>query len=362
MKGGIMKRSLLCLLIVAVMGIITCGNESPEPYYEGTPEDSAAIQTLLDDNPDLQVTEDLFDTMYVAIDLDDVEFSVADSFIRDDTMLIKQHADSCALVLQERKLGYDFWFTKDTSCTVFLYDTFTVLSLVHCDVKYTAKYDSAVIDSLTGDTITWRIKTVIEDSTAYYDTTEIPGVGVRHIFFEPERDTTVNTSVTPPETLIEIVQPMDWLLRRISYGTYYFPEAGSEIPVLYYIILDPDWLGPRSDTIYLTSYDTTYAGHVMNRFKAVDSLLEYTSNDTMVSVKIVVTTQVPDTLCSFFASCGDTIRVEVPDRSGDLPLAGSGITNISFEDVNNDAYYYLFPKRGYKTVMWLIPVRLGGTP
>jgi len=57
-----MKKSLLSLLMIVGMLLITCGNEPPEEFYNGTPEDSTAIQTLLDNNPELQVGTDMFDT------------------------------------------------------------------------------------------------------------------------------------------------------------------------------------------------------------------------------------------------------------------------------------------------------------
>lgn len=330
-----MKKSLLSLLMIVGISLITCGNEPPEEFYSGTPEDSTAIAGLLDDNSELLVGDDMFDPSYIAIALDTIEFPVADSYFRVDSTIIKQHVDSCGFDLTERNDNLDFWFAKDTTCTVYLYDTFSVTSLMHYDIKATGYYFYPA-----GDTTT-ILDTVFFDTT--FGTYELPftGNGYRIIFFDYD-------------------ETDGWALKRISYGTYNFPASGTDIPAIDTIILTRG--SGDADTIIYSSHDTLYTGHAMNRFLAIDSLLEFASGDTTITVEIILPFGGADPfLCSFFASCGGTDRVELPGGSGTLKLSGQGITNLYFETMLNDSYYYVQPQKEYKAQVWLVPVRIGGS-
>ena len=174
MKGGVMKRNLLCLLIVVGMFLSTCGNEPPEDYYQGTPEDSTDIHALITANPEFLVSEDLFDPTYLELSLAAIALSDADRYFRADSIVSKKHVDSCALELIERTHGLEFWFAKDTTCTVFLWDTVSFNSLTHCDERWDIYYFWPAGDtSLLYD----RIDTIIED---FYDSQEAFGLCQRH--------------------------------------------------------------------------------------------------------------------------------------------------------------------------------------
>jgi hypothetical protein len=326
-----MKRNLLCLLIIVGMLIVTCGNEPPEGFYEGTPEDSTAIAALLNANPELLETTDMFTGEMIDISLGAISYSDADNYFRADSVIVKQHVDSCLTRLDQRNDEFDFWFAKDTTCTVYLYDTF---------LFYSVHY----IDQLDSGWYFWNGDTGIELDTVFsyydvgYDSLDGLGVGKRIIFFD--RD-----------------EQGDWVLKRISYGNYNFPEASQDVPVIYQAILDPDGIGPRSDTVYLTSYDTLYNGHVMDRFKATDSLLEYSDGDT-VKVTLTLTTQVADSSCIMYGSCGGANRVSWTGASGNVPINGQGITNFYIEAVVQEPYYYVVPRKEYKANVWLIPIRI----
>jgi len=331
-----MKKYLLSLLMILAILFITCGNEPPEEFYEGTPEDSTEIANLLSQNTDLLVGEDLVDPTYIFVDLANVGFPVSDSFLRDDTILIKVHVDSCATVLRARNDTLDFWFTKDTTCTVYMYDTFDLSSNMQYDAKYTAYYDSAEVDTVTGDT-TWRIGTVIEDSTRGNRTLEYTGNGYRHIFFDYDEAT-------------------GWELKRISYGTYNFPAAGTDLPVIQQVNFTRG--DGTQDSVIQTSYDTLYEGHVMNRFRALDSLLTFSVNDTITVAITLGFGTVVDSMVSYYALCEGSNRVELDGGSGALELTGAGIKNLYIEIVVNEAYYYYAPTKDYKAQVWLIPVRI----
>lgn len=366
-----MKRTYpLSLLIIASMLLLTCGNEPPEEFYTGTPEDSTAIAQLLDDNAHLLVSEDMFDSIYTFLDLAATEFLVADSFMRNDPTLVKQHVDSTALELTNRPYGLDYWFAKDTTCTVYLYDTFEVQSLMHADVKYTAYYDSMVIDPVTGDT-NWRIKTVVIDSTPYDDSREITGNGYRHIYFDPVRDTVVDEETG--ETTYPVREPREWTLKRISYGIYNFPAAGTDIPII--DMLKFTYADGRVDSIIASSYDTLYTGYVMNRFRAVDSLLvidlSNLDQDSLgyhldVRLTLGFGTVTVD-MCSFYASCNGADRIEMTGTAnpivGELILPSdisTGSATLYFEAVVDDHYYYVSTPKDYKAQVWRIPVNITG--
>lgn len=338
-KGGIMKRYLLNLLIIVGIFFIACGNEPYPDYYEGTPEDIEAIESLLDDNPILLVTDDMFDPTYIPLDMGGVQFFEADSYMRDDTFMIKQHLDSCATELPQRDSTLDFWFAKDTTCTVYIYDTFAVLSHMHADSQYTAYYDSVhEVDPVTYDT-TWRIGRTVIDTTKYYSTLDIVGDGRRLVFFDRDDNG-------------------DWELKRLAYGTYSFPAPGTEIPDIDEIVLIHS--NGAEDTIIVASYDTLYTGHCMNRFRGLDSLLEFEDGETLgVLITLDPFSNLAVGDCEFFASCGGE-RVNLGVTNNEFVISGQGITNIYFEVVANDAYYYVFPEKDYKALVWLIPVRIGG--
>lgn len=329
-----MKKSLLSLLMIVGMLLITCGNEPPEEFYNGTPEDSTAIQTLLDDNLDLQVGEDMFDTDMIPVALNNVGFVVSDSYFRVDSTIIKQHVDTCGFKNIERLLTYDFWFAKDTTCTVYMYDTFNVLSYMHWDARYTGYY------FWQGDTGI-SLDTVIVDSTGGLDSLAMTGNGYRIIFFDYDGS--------------------DWDLKRISYGTYNFPAAGTEIPSIQEVKLLFD--NNDRDSIIQSSYDTLYTGHVMNRFRAVDSLLviDYANltADSMLTIQTILGFgTVTDTMVQWFASIGGENRVQLPGGVGPLKITGSGITNLYIECVVHEGYYYVQPRGEYQAQVWLVPVRI----
>jgi len=347
--------------------LITCGNEPPEEFYEGTPEDSTAIHALLNENAELLITNDMFYEPYIPLTMDQVAFFEEDSYFRGDSIIIKRHVDSCGLRLDSVNsvLGLlDFWFTKDTTCTVYLFDTFAVVSRLHIDVRITGYYDNPIVDTVTGETLGWRIGTGTIDSTAYDDSTDALGRGSRLIFFEPERDTSIDTTMTPNDTTIVIAEPMNWLLRRISYATYYFPEVGPDAPAIAQVTLTRQ--DDTEETIISSSYDTLYTGHCMNRFRAIDSLLEFADGETLtVEVTLGFGTVTADQ-AEFFTSCGGTERVELPVPTGgtggigQLVVSGTGITNLYFEVVTNGYYYYERPERDYIAQVWLVPVRING--
>lgn len=338
-KGGKMKKYLLNLLIIVGICIVACGNEPPEDFYEGTPEDSAAIYALLADNSVLLVTEDMFEDAYDSLAMAAVAFIESDSFMRDDTIMVKHYLDSCATELVTRNKTLDYWFAKDTTCTVYVIDTFDVVSLMHATVEYTAHYDSAIIDTVTGDTVGWRIGTVDIDSTPYDDTSDLVGNGKKIIFFDYEDG--------------------NWELKRISYGEYNFPAYSTEIPDIDTIILTRE--NGDADTIIASSTDSLYTGHCMNRFRAIDSLLEYDAGEILfveITLRFGATVAVGD--CELFASCGGA-RVNLGYNGDSLVLTGEGITNLCFEVVIDETYYYVLPQKEYKAQVWLIPVNIGGT-
>jgi hypothetical protein len=331
-----MKKSLLSLLMIVGMLLITCGNEPPEEFYNGTPEDSTAIQTLLDNNPELQVGTDMFDTNLIAVILPTVGFAVADSYFRVDSTIIKQHVDMCGFKDIERNLTYDFWFAKDTTCTVYMYDTFNVYSYMHWNARYTGYY------FWQGDTHP-ALDTVLIDSTGGNDSLAMTGNGKRIIFFDYDGT--------------------DWDLKRISYGTYNFPAAGTDVPSIQEVKLICD-NGDR-DSIIQSTYDTLYTGHVMNRFRAVDSLLviDYANltSDSLITIQTILGFgTVTDTMVQWYASIGGENRVQLTGSPGigALKITGSGITNLYIECVVQSGYYYVQPRGEYKAQVWLVPVRI----
>jgi len=340
-KGGKMKKYLLNLLIIVGICIVACGNEPPEEFYEGTPEDIDAIEALLgaDSNSVLQETEDMFYSTDIPFDTlgRAVEFFEADSFMRDDTIMVKHYLDLCATELVTRNDTLDYWFAKDTTCTVYVIDTFDVMSLMYATLEYTAYYDSAIIDTATGDTVGWRIGTVDIDSTPYDDTSDLVGNGKKIIFFDYEDG--------------------NWELKRISYGEYNFPAFSTEIPDINTIILTRE--NGDADTIIASSTDSLYTGHCMDRFRAIDSLLEYDAGETLF-VEIELTGVITSDDCELFASCGGA-RVNLGFENNELVISGQSgqdITNLCFEVVFNETYYYVLPQKEYKAQVWLIPVNV----
>lgn len=334
-----MNKSLLSLLMIVGMLLITCGNEPPEEFYNGTPEDSTAIQTLLDNNPELLITEDMFDTDLIAITLPAVGFVVSDSYFRVDSTIIKQHVDSCGFIDITRNRNYDFWFAKDTTCTVYLRDTFEVSSYIHWDARYTGYY------FWPPDTEP-DLDTVLVDSTGGTFSLAAPGNGYRIIFFDYDGS--------------------NWELKRASYGTYAFPASGTAVPAIEKVVLVFDD-GTRDSIIdHHPSYDTLYTGHTMARFRHVDSLLVIDYADlTSDSMLFIQTTlgfgTVTDTMVQWFASIAGENRIWLDGGIGNLKITGSGITNLFIECVVNAGYYYVQPEGEYQAEVWLVPVRIGGS-
>ena len=345
-----MKKRLLGFLLVACMCFITCGNEPPEPFYEGTPEDDAAIDAIInDDYPQLLVTDDCFDPTYILAEIGGIVWEDGDRLFRADSPMIKQHIDSSSYSLDSLNRFYDRWYAKDTTCTVYLWDTFTVASQVHRDTILVGHYDSLEI-GVTGDS-NWflnTVDTILPTGDSAYYVESFMGSGRRLIFLEPERSTTPDVDPETGDTTYAIIEPFNWQLRRISYGSYYYPNQ-SDAPVIEQVILT---LGTRADTIVRYNTDTTYMGHVMNRFKHIDSLLQYPADSTL-DVSIVLQENQDDHL--FYAVCNGS-RVQLVDGDGQLLITGQGMVNLYFEAVSKNSYYYVNPNEGFEAVFWLVPV------
>ena len=350
-----MKKRLLGFLVVACMCFITCGNEPPEPFYEGTPEDDAAIDAIINnDYPALLVTTDGFDTTYVPVVIDGIEFSAGDRILGADSPMVKQHIDESSYALDTFYRFYDRWYAKDTTCTVYLWDTFMVLSQVRRDTIIVGHYDSMYVDTVYGDTSylipSTGFDTIIPTGDSIYYAEDIIGDGRRLIFLEPRRSTTPTVDPETGDTTYAIIEPFDWQLRRISYGSYYYPNQ-ADAPVIDRVILT---LGTSVDTIVRYNTDTTYMGHVMNRFKAIDSLLEY-ADSSIIDVSIELQENPENAL--YYAVC-DGSRGQLVDGDGQLLITGQGIVNLYFEAVWKDSYYYVNPNAGFQAVFWLVPIKV----
>lgn len=362
-----MKRCLPYLLMIVSVLVINCGNEPPEDFFEGTPADDTLINELLAANPSLLNTSEIFYNTYIPVQLDSIKFIIADQYYRTNDSIVKQHVNQCMLDLTETARFKDLWYAKDTTCTVYLWDTFTYILNVHWDKRKIGFYDSFVTDTVTHDTLYRMLKTIrIDTAGGYQEKVGLSAEGLRHIFFEAKRDSTA-----VPETLASgqlkypIKEPREWYLKRISYGTYSFPDRGAERPLITRTILT---LGTRSDTILSSNTDTLYHGHVMNRFRHIDSLLEYTTaelaND---SIRVVFAlSSLTDTAksYSYYATANGVRRSGTASgtTSGSVYLNLSaltpGIHNIYFEVVQNDAYYYVVPEKDYAATVWLVPIRI----
>jgi hypothetical protein len=345
-----MKKYLLSLLIAAGMLLITCGEEPAEEFYEGTPEDSTAIFDLLADYPELLETIDGFIETYTAVAMDNIVWGVNDSFYKGDSEIVKQLVDSSALALSDSSRFTDLWFTKDTTCTVYLRDTFTVTAQFHYSELQTGYFFYA-----PGDTTT-VLDTVIVDQTPGDTSKTITGEGERLIFFEPIRDPEVDMETG--DTIWVIREPMEWVLKRISYGRYYYPDRGQELPGITTVVLQVGDEDP--DTIYSSSSVDTFPGHAMNRLRSIDSLLTYNAGDTL-EIDVAIGAPLDGDSVSVFASCDGDTRMELADGSGEIVLSGSGIVNLYIEVIHNEGYYYITPDKGYLARVWLIPINLGGT-
>ncbi len=343
-----MKKYLLSLLAIAGILVITCGNEPPEGFYEGTPEDSAAILALLDENPELLQTIDLFNSSsnplpYTAIDLDQIGFIIEDSVFLGDSVLIKQHVDSCRLSFSDTSRFVDLWFARDTTCTVYLIDTFNLIADMHFDQVQKGYY-------FWFDDSVW-IDTVVVIDTVDYFTKNMSATGDRHIFFEPVRDQVVNEE---GDTVWAIRDPKEWVLKRISYGTYYYPDAGADNPYIVNVVLTPSAAAP--ETVYFSAPDTLFH-HAMDRLIHIDSLLVFTAGETL-DVDVTLRADFSADTLSTFVSCAGQNRVELPNASGSVVLEGSGIVNLYIEVIQPDSYFYVVPDKGYVATVLLIPIRI----
>ncbi len=346
-----MKRKFLSLLIITGLFIfLTCGNEPPEDVYEGSSEDSVAIFALLDGVPELTLTENMFVSDMIPVAFGAVEFFDEDEYYRNTDSIIKQLVDSVKFTDVTMTRYTDLWFARDTTCTVTLYDTF----VTQCEVHYSERHIGYYF--WQGDT-GGELDTIIVDYTGGYDGIDVQAVGKRVLFFDVVRDPVWDEEEA--ETVMAVREPREWLLKRISYGDYDFPEPGSDVPLIAQVDIDD---GEDTYTIIESSYDDTASGHIMNRFRSIDSLMGFDSGDTL-DIEITVYNVVPGSLDVFFASIGGGGRTEITGLhtgTGHVVTSGSGITNLFFEVATDEAFYYVVPPKEYSSNVWLIPVTIGG--
>ncbi len=347
-----MKRRFLSLfIIIGLFILVNCGNEPPEDFYAGSTEDSIAITASLTAHPELLMTEDMFVTDWVPVAFGAVEFFDEDQYYRNIDSIVKQRVDMVKFSDLEEMTRYtDLWFARDTTCTVTLYDTFAV----QCSLRYIERHIGYYF--WQGDTGI-ELDTIIVSYDTGYDALDLDCVGKRVIFFDVTREPVWDEE--EQETVMAVVEPREWILKRISYGNYEFPEPGSSVPQLAQVDLDD---GENTYTIVESSYDTLDTGHVMNRFRSIDSLLVFDNDDTLAT-ELTVYTVVPGSLLVFLGSAGGGNRTEftgLHSGTGNLVVSGSGITNLYFEAVADEAFYYVVPRKDYAANVWLIPVNIGG--
>ncbi len=339
------RMNWLCLLAIIAVIFINCGNEPPESFYNGTPKDDTLINAVLDAHAEFLQTDDLFLNSMVPVTMPAVTFPVADSYFKSESVLIKQHVDSLRDNVASKSRFKDLWYTKDTTCTVYLFDTFNLIREVHYDALYKGYY------FWQGDTGK-KLDTVIVNLTGgYYSYDTITAEGLRHLFVEPVKERVFDNELG--DSVWKIKEPREWVLKRISYGNYGLPNRGASIPNIDIVTLNT---GARVDTIYGSNNDTLVFHHAMNRFCHIDSLLTYNSGDS-VTVSVTLSGTITGDLCTFFAM-QDGKRTQLVDGTGKIAITGSGIKNLVVEVIVSDGFYYVKPASSLLARFWLIPIRV----
>jgi hypothetical protein len=117
-------------------------------------------------------------------------------------------------------------------------------------------------------------------------------------------------------------------------------------------------LESRWDTVWALNYDTLFTGHAMNRFRHIDSLLEYDDGDTLTIDIVNGSATIVDSFCLYFASMNG-VKVQLNTTGqGKLPVTGDGITNLVFGVMHEDGLYYIQPRSPYAARYWLVPIRV----
>ncbi|MEO0162184.1 MAG: hypothetical protein ABIL39_06045 [candidate division WOR-3 bacterium] len=341
----------LSLVIMIPLVFINCGNEPPEEFYNGTPEDDSLINNLLAQYPYFLKTDDILLNQYINVKLKDISpesLPASDSFFRGESILVKQHVDSLCDKIASSARFKDLWYTKDTTCTVYLFDTFKVVRSVHFDVEYRGFYFYP-----PGDTDRKLDSLGIDSTGGYrsYDTLTLEGL--RHLYVEPVKEKVWDEDAQ--DSVWKVKEPREWLLKRISYGNYAIPNRGASIPYISRAYLTAKSTG-KTDTIWAVNYDTLTYPHAMNRLRHIDSLLEYTNGDTL-TIDLLIGGTIPESLCTFFAQ-QDGKKVQLLDGTGKIQITGSGVTNLVIEAIVTDAFYYVKPASPVLARFWLIPIRV----
>lgn len=334
-------------LLAITLVFISCGNEPPEQFYNGTPEDDTLINALLDSHSEFLKTSDLFLDVYSRIDSFVVSFPVADSYFKTESVLVKRHLDSLRDKVVSSTRFKDLWYAKDTTCTVYLFDTFNLILEVHYDRLYEGYY------FWQGDTSKDLDTVIVMAAPGYasYDTITVEGL--RHLYVEPLKERVWDEELQ--DSVWKIKEPREWILKRISYGNYGLPNRAAGIPYIYYAIITSKNTA-KVDTIWASNTDTLYQHHAMNRFCAIDSLLEYNAGDTL-TISITLAGTITRDLCSFFA-IQDSKKIQLIGGSGKIAITGSGVKNLVIVAIVSDGLCYVKPASPLLARFWLIPIRV----
>ncbi len=257
------KIPLFLTFLVSLLLLMTCGTEPPPPLWGGTTDDSLAIEELIKSNEtyystgNFNITKDsikLNPTLYDTIS----RVPFMEQVFTTDSVALRYVPDLLGLTIDNSKTkrNKDFIFTRDTTCTVVIIDSFTFDLSCHvikaCSLIYFRDTCSPtnprkpLIDSV-------KVVNVSFDHTKQFSR----GVAKTYLFFD-----SVGGS---------------WRFAKLSPTIINSPATDS-IPTVNNIKIY-SLTSTRIDTVY---YQTTNDSlRAMNRLHPLDSVLTYRLGDSL---------------------------------------------------------------------------------
>lgn len=353
-SGGRMSTKIpICLAILTIsLLLFTCGTEPPAPLWTGSKEDTTAVENLVTANESYYVsslfasTKDSIKLQY-QLYIDTSRVPLMEKVFTVDSIAERYVPDLLGFKLDNSRRRQKLVFTRDTSCTVTIIDSF----------EASIEYHVAQLCSL------FYFRDTLPDTSAYKPLLD----SVRRLSVSFDFTKSFKRGEAKTYLFFDYDSATGWTFEKMTPTVISFP-APESVPsvndVKIYLINST-----RIDTVFYST--TNNKLKAMNLFRPLDSVLTFKTGD---SVKIEVHTYYGANEAGFYVFYGHygTTHKQLEDKWNSVPPDFyNGTWYLKFDSPGNKRIYlqmldtrsFYIPntqhaKKDFYSTIWIIPVKV----